>query len=224
MLKEGIIMILDLKELEDFNYNMNSSYAYVKNNTLYIKGNVSFEKVMIALAYHKYESKCWYCGRDFNKKVKKTIDHKYPVVYGGVTIIENLVPCCSCCNEEKSNLTEKQYKEWKILDPSKQEEFRYTCIGKNERRRLLEGSILPKKWFERKSSTILAPINFDAIICGKKHDNAKRFYWRTGKLENPVIISRNGIVLDGFISLFVGKELGIKKIPTIKLENVIVES
>lgn len=218
-------MFIDLKELEDFNYSMNSSaYAYVKDGMLYFKGNVSFEKVMIALAYHKYGNKCWYCGQKFSKKAKRTIDHKYPVIYGGITILDNLVPCCSYCNEEKSNLTEQQYKEWKVLKSAEQEEFRYTCIGKNEKRRILEGTILPKKWFERKASTILAPIDFEAIICGKKHDNAKRFYWKNRKLENPVIISRNGIVLDGFMSLWIAKELGVKKIPTIRLENVIVEN
>ena len=178
---------------------------------------------MIALAYHSFGNKCWYCGKVFSKNVKRTVDHKYPLIYGGVTILDNLVPCCSYCNEEKSNLTEQQYKDWKLLNTTEREEFRYRSIGKNEKRRILEGTILPKSWFERKSSTILAPINFDAIICGKKHDNAKRFYWRTGKLENPVIISRNGIILDGFISAFLGKELGIKKIPTIRLENVVVE-
>ena len=43
------------------------------------------------------------------KKNKRTLDHRYPRDTGGVSITNNLFPCCHKCNTAKGNLTHKEF-------------------------------------------------------------------------------------------------------------------
>ena len=47
---------------------------------------------------------CYYCGKTISKK-EMTLDHVYPRDFGGPSITDNLVPCCSHCNSSKGNKT-----------------------------------------------------------------------------------------------------------------------
>lgn len=59
-----------------------------------------------------HENVCYYCGKTIPENEKITADHKTPVSRGGKTIEENLVICCHDCNQDKSDMTEDEYKEY----------------------------------------------------------------------------------------------------------------
>ena len=47
--------------------------------------------------------RCHYCGELF-KPAELTMDHVIPIVRGGRSVKENLVPACKECNNEKRHL------------------------------------------------------------------------------------------------------------------------
>ena len=47
---------------------------------------------------------CFYCGRKLDEN-NRTYDHVIPVQKGGEDKVENLVACCSECNQIKKNYT-----------------------------------------------------------------------------------------------------------------------
>lgn len=67
-----------------------------------------YEDLMYELTYAQKEKRCIYCGKKLNKN-NRTIDHLYPRCTGGISITNNLFPCCSPCNEDKGNLTHDEY-------------------------------------------------------------------------------------------------------------------
>ena len=57
-------MIIRLPRKFYYTEKKNSSYAYVQNGILYIKGGVNYEDLMYELTYIlKGYDKCYYCGR-----------------------------------------------------------------------------------------------------------------------------------------------------------------
>jgi 5-methylcytosine-specific restriction endonuclease McrA len=45
---------------------------------------------------------CWYCERPFaDPMVRRTIDHRMPLVLGGDNSLDNLVLACYECNQRK---------------------------------------------------------------------------------------------------------------------------
>ena len=59
---------------------------------------------------HRYNSQaikireqrvCFYCGKLIKNKKDLTLDHILPVIQGGTNSPDNLVCCCSRCNEIK---------------------------------------------------------------------------------------------------------------------------
>lgn len=57
---------------------------------------LSNEVVRAKLAY--YGNRCYYCGSEEDI----TIDHKKPIVRGGLHLPANLVPACGTCNSKKN--------------------------------------------------------------------------------------------------------------------------
>lgn len=47
---------------------------------------------------------CYYCGRKLTP-TNRTYDHVFPVEKGGKDEVDNLVACCSECNQIKKNFT-----------------------------------------------------------------------------------------------------------------------
>lgn len=56
---------------------------------------------------------CYFCGCRLNKATR-TIDHLIPQARGGSSAWYNKVWCCSKCNREKSDMTEREYRRYKI--------------------------------------------------------------------------------------------------------------
>lgn len=56
------------------------------------------------------EGLCYYCGLPY--KENRNIEHKTPLVRGGLHDYRNVVLSCAACNLEKGNKTEKEYQEF----------------------------------------------------------------------------------------------------------------
>lgn len=54
---------------------------------------------------------CYYCKKKF-KPNELTMDHKIPLSRGGLSIKENLVPCCKECNNKKKYLLTVEWDEY----------------------------------------------------------------------------------------------------------------
>ena len=103
-------MIIELPRKFTFFNETGEKVAYINEQGILILKEVSFRKVMFELAYEmKGRNRCCYCGKIIKEK-QITIDHMYPQDFGGPTITNNLLPSCQECNNEKGNLTTKQYK------------------------------------------------------------------------------------------------------------------
>ena len=104
---------MNIKLPKKFYYTTSeTSCAYVADGILYIKGYVNFEALMYTLTYTIYGyEKCRYCGSTLINE-ERTLDHIYPRGYGGVSITDNLLPCCIPCNQSKTDMAPYQYKEW----------------------------------------------------------------------------------------------------------------
>lgn len=56
-----------------------------------------------------YESGCFYCGRKFGAKSRRTRDHVVPTARGGSRMAHNVVNACFKCNQAKGILTGQEY-------------------------------------------------------------------------------------------------------------------
>ena len=201
----------------------NNGKAYVKNGNLYIQGHVSFEDLMYSITYSaKGYEHCFYCRKELDPS-KRTLDHMYPRVFGGVSLPENLVPCCKSCNGSKSCLTTKQFFQWrKIKSKSAKEQTFKEMVAKNQER-YKKGIILPRRWLIDYAVCIITDeidfsrIQFDPIRIKKMED----FYNRYGHYSKPVIVSSNDWILQGLHVLYHAKKHSIRFVPAIVLENVV---
>jgi len=202
--------------------------AYVEEGVLHLCSLHfgAFEKTMYALTYAmKGKETCYYCGEPLEKR-KITLDHIYPRSFGGFSIPENLKPCCAKCNSQKGELLPEQYRELRLLkDPqvkkARMEQYRQD----NAKMRGERGIILPEDWYEmRKDYTVMTTFTSEQTIKGsKKYQNLQELYECYGKICKAVVVSSNGVVLDGFLAVLLAKNLGqIIPIPFVTLENVIV--
>lgn len=57
---------------------------------------------------------CYFCGCPLTPS-NRTIDHLIPLARGGRNIRTNRVWCCSKCNKEKMDMTEKEYSVYRKL-------------------------------------------------------------------------------------------------------------
>ena len=194
--------------------------AYVQNGFLYVEGGVDFEDLMYSLSYsiNGYDS-CIYCGKRLTQR-SRTLDHKYPRSWGGVSIPNNLVTSCSKCNNAKSNLTFDQYLVWRNLDKSKRALYYEEMIRENKKQMDL-GSILPREWLTTfEISNVIDEIDFEQI---ERYGNRKidTYYAINGYYPRPLIISKNNWVFKGLHILYHAKTHGIKEVTAIQLDNVI---
>src|SRR5687768_14667269 len=54
--------------------------------------------------------KCWYCGSNLNPFSNFVVEHMIPLCRGGTDDIENLVPACSYCNQDKGTKTVEEWR------------------------------------------------------------------------------------------------------------------
>lgn len=208
-----------------FRYSKNDNdFAEVKNGILYLHGNITFRNVMHNITYClKGNETCFYCGRTVKKK-KITIDHLYSQNMGGPTIPNNLAPCCEKCNSEKSNLSYQQFKFFLRLTKKDRDSYRSLIAEQQETIRRKKEYDLPEKWVcYRSTKNFIVRVDMDKKYKGVKYKRIAAYYKEYGAIQKPIVVDKKGFVLDGYTTLMFAKEQGIKKLPVIVLENVIVK-
>lgn len=196
--------------------------VYIEDGILKIKRDMSFRKVMTEITYkNKGKKRCCYCKK-IVPEGEMTMDHMYPQEFGGPTIPENMLPCCQKCNGEKANKNTKQYKaflkaqkEHKIETIKKQIEIEQQYIRKS-------GEFgIPKEWItEKEVSNIIVIVNLEEDYRKNSYHKIAKYYQIYNHFQKPIIIDRNGFLLDGFLILMYAKNNGLKSIPVIQLDNV----
>ena len=216
---------MNIRLPDKFFYNSDRrSKAYVVKTVdrkiLCIEGDINYENLMYSLAYSiSGYNRCIYCGKKLNKQTR-TLDHKYPRSWGGISIPNNLVPCCRHCNTEKSSMTEKQYREWLTL-PHDERADGFSKFMKINEEKLEHTFILPKEWMSTfDSSHVLDRIDFSRI---KQSGNERidLYYKLHGHYPRPIVVSSNNWILKGIHILYHAKIHDIKVIPCVRLDNVI---
>jgi len=57
------------------------------------------------------EGRCYYCGREIPQR-ELTMDHKVPIVRGGKSAKNNVVPACKQCNSKKKHSLPLEWEEY----------------------------------------------------------------------------------------------------------------
>ena len=185
---------------------------------------INWEDTMYALTYFiKDKKKCPYCGNAIRKK-NLTIDHMFPRAYGGVTISNNLIPCCEYCNSTKSNLNVAEFMELKRLNTKEEKkEYRKKVIHEKERFKYIKGFSLPDEWISywKPENVKIRTYYNNYYVKSKKLNYNMDYIKKYNHFQRPIIIDRNGWLIDGYTWFKAAKQSGaFKKIPVIKLDNV----
>ena len=215
-------MIIDLPQ--SFSYAENArNKAYVEDNKLIIVGHVNFEALMYQITYAtKDASKCYYCGETLKDSPKtRSLDHMYPKKWGGISIPCNLVPACNVCNTKKDKLTETQYICWRDVRRRSKRRLLKLYTQKNKTNSYL-GKIMPKEWMVEMP---LKDISEGLCVCGNLgpgYSEVCAFFSKHHHYLRPVVMSSNGIILDGKDIARHAMAHNVDRIPAIIFENVIV--
>lgn len=196
------------------------SYAKVENGKLYLYKLERFEDLMYELTYACKKKKCVYCGKKL-KRNNSTLDHRYPRDTGGISITNNLFPCCSKCNSAKGGLTHLEYLQLRKL-PKKEEKKKLIKQFIKHKEKIMKklGYKLPKKWIIFLDIKEIKYYKPEQDLRGKKYHRILEFYQKYQKLPRPVVVDTNNRILDGYNIILCANDLKIQTIPTIKLENV----
>lgn len=79
---------------------------------------LDYENNIIKEFRNNSEPVCYYCNKAIQTNSNKndlTVDHKTPLSRGGKSIYSNLVISCLGCNSEKADMTEREYKKFKVI-------------------------------------------------------------------------------------------------------------
>lgn len=199
--------------------------AYIQKGVLYIRHD-KFEETMYALAYQiKGDETCHYCGCKLTKH-NRTLDHLYPRDHGGISIVDNLAPCCEECNTRKRNLSEEEFRTIDKLQSDFKSLYDYEreVYLTHENNRRCFGVSIPHSWYELKRNyEVLAPVtSVDRYKRMKEYIRISDLYEQYGRICKPVVVTKNNIVVDGFLALMFAKNLPEKlEVPFITLSNVI---
>ena len=198
--------------------------AYIEDGILKIRNMTSFKSIVYDLTFQLKGGKhqCNYCKKSiYHNKV--TMDHIYPQYMGGPTITNNLIPVCENCNRTKSNMTYREYNKYLKLKEKNSNEKEYLKklnVKKEEMQRKHKYQI-PKGWiYEEEISKILLEVRLEDSTRTSKYRKVAEFYKEYGYFQKPIVIDKNGFLLDGFYTVFYAKLHAISTLPVIKLENV----
>lgn len=146
----------------------------------------------------------------------------YPQDMGGPTITNNLLPSCLECNKEKSDMTKEQYEKYLRLKKfGEQKNFLKYLRGYKENL-LRRGEFeIPGEWIsKREISSIMVEVRLGDCTKTNQYKKVARFYLMYGHIPKPIVVDRNGFLLDGFYSVIYAKNNLITSLPVIELENV----
>ncbi len=195
--------------------------AEVKDGVLHLYRSSTFRKVMYDLTYSIYGDTCMYC----KKNKANSIDHRVPQDFGGPTITNNLYPTCKDCNSLKSNMFEDEfYKYLSFSDTHDRRQYQKSLKPIQEDRRFGTVPSIPGDWISKKKLNVIMVKFYIDEPLGSKYKKLKKFFSTWKRHKNPVIISSNGVLLDGFNTIFIGKLENRTDYDQIILDNVFVDS
>lgn len=214
-------MIIDLPKCDASKPYIINENMEIEDGILKLKFPYSLRNAMHFLTYEiKGKHECFYCGKEIINN-KATLDHLFPQDLGGPTITNNLVPSCSTCNSQKSNMTEEQYRKFLSLPITQRKQYLRDLQKVVEFIHKWYGFYLPKDWVEEKEiSNIIVNISLTENYKGPKYNKTEEFYKKYSQFRRPLIIDRKNFLLDGFTILMYAKNENIQKVPVIVLENV----
>lgn len=215
-------MIIELPKSFSLREERTGVVAFIENDILKITRQTSFRKIIVEIAYEmKGREECQYCHKKFTKE-KMTIDHMFPIDFGGPTITNNLLPACKECNNKKGNMTYQQYMTFLEEKNAGLEEIYLKALKKyQEEIRKKKIYQIPKEWITEKTiNDIVINMNLYENYRKKKYRSYEEYYFKYGILKKPIVVDKNGFLLDGFLQIMVAKNNNVKSIPVIQLENV----
>lgn len=216
-------MIIELPKKFSIGNAQEKNDAFVEDGILKIRKSASFRHVMYEITFQLKGGKhqCGYCG-NFCYDRKMTMDHIYPQDMGGPTITNNLLPACGKCNQQKSNMTEKQYLKYRMIKNNEKQKAYLKQLQIEKEQKKLRGEFeIPEEWICKKQiDSIIAEIRLGDVTKCQKYQEVKRYYFKYGYFQRPIILDRRGYLLDGFYTVIFAKKHNIEKLPIIQLENV----
>lgn len=220
-------MIIELPK--SFEYQEGDGRVIVHDGIMEITSMpFEFEEIMYQLVYHQLgqlkERKCYYCGKTL-KYEEQTLDHYYPRNHGGISIPNNLKLSCKLCNSMKSDLTSEQFERLRqIKGKYKRRAFRKKVTKRNIIEKETRGVLIPKDWYQLEEQIFcFLPTISTNRLRGAAYRKTLAEYKKYGRICKPVVISKNRVVLDGFSTLTVARNLEEHPpLPVITLENVSV--
>lgn len=196
-------------------------YAEVIKGELLIYENVRFEDLMYEITYASKKRICKYCGEHLSKTTS-TMDYGYPRATGGISIPNNLFPCCSECNPKKGEMTHDEYLHFLKLEEFEKKKYRQELLKAREDIFHKKGFKLPKKWITMTPLILIDYKPASRDLKGKRYYRISEFYQKYQELPRPIIVDKNMRLLDGYNCIVFKKDHNLKRIPTIILENVVL--
>ena len=218
-------MIIEIPE-KFYKRKARDKYAEVKDGILEIHGFWSFKRLMVEIAYElKGKNQCYYCKKPLLDS-EVTVDHLFPEAYGGISVTNNLVPACKVCNNMKTDMNEKEYKEWLNIEDKVQRKAFYEKISTRKINKKYSIAIketydIPQEWIRYQRLETIKNLESSKTKTGKTYLKIYDFVKKYRKLPVVLVISWNGILLDGRIAYEVAEELKLEMVPVVVLENVL---
>ncbi len=211
-------MFIDLPDSYHYNASKTGrSIARIRESVLEVNEGTSFNNLMYALTYRmKGKRYCKYCGQ-YLQKEKITLDHIWPKDLGGPTITTNLNPTCCKCNSDKANMTMEEYTVYQKMSKSDKTNFMRDLYLRHEKIKHERGFILPRDWGE---IIPLEEVNLGRIPKDVNIELVEQFYKTYKNLRKPIVVDRNGFLLDGLRVFMFARRIQIRHIPAIILDNV----
>lgn len=228
--------------LPDYDLVIEEGVAEVKNHTLYLYKQGIARSVMYKLAYILFgECECYYCHRKLRtdplkqRNYKKffdkiSIDHLIPREFGGPTITNNLRPACTECNNRKGNMFEDEFSEYQRIvahaaDKGKKGKnekrlFKESLRYKQELRRCGRLQTMPSEWLDNGTVKQVWVRCWIDQRNGQAYKRMRKQVKQYNFLLDPIVVSANGVVLDGFVSFQIALSFKLKPL-VIRLENVV---
>ena len=216
-------MIIRLPERFIYSNKGHEDGAYVENGILYMSKYTNFEDLMYTITYVlKGYDRCCYCGEKLTIR-SRTLDHMYPRRWGGVSIPENLLPSCKKCNQDKKDMTYRQFQEWRKLETQGEKEKYYQqTLVRNLDVARRGRFVIKRRWLSAyEFENVAKYISFNRLS-EKKSKLVSSYYRNWGQYPHPIIVSSNGWIIKGLHVLHHAKKQKKKHVMAIVLENVVV--